>query len=587
MWKNYKNFRLASYVWAYYLNKASEEQMQKDIDTFMAYAPLRKVYLENHRGLVEVPPEKIKQARTIFEKNGIEVSGGFTSTALVDGERKPSVFDTYCYTDERHRESYLKSIEDLASAVDEIILDDYFFTSCKCDKCIAAKGNRTWSEYRLDLLEEFSREMVARAKAVNPKLNFIIKYPAWHKSFHQTGYQPGKQKDIFDMIYTGTETREAIYNCQHLQRYHSYSILRLMENVAPDKNGGGWIDPGGSGDNINRFLEQAEVTMFAKAKELMVFNFEAVLRPDDYVLPALGKDLYRVDQICSQINNPVGVSVYEPYNSDGEDLVYNFLGMGGIAFEPVPYFDDQAPVIFLTESSAKDPDIINKLKMYVQNGGNAVITNGFLRATYDKGIKDITSVQLTGRLISGSEYMIGNKNYCNANYIVKGDGPVLFECFQHKDNATWCDVTVCCNENNSPILTEEEYGRGRFFVMNLPQNYADLYRLPEKVWETFAKHLSMGQRVYAAADGKFSFFAYDNDIYGVQNYMSHSITVRFVVRGECEGLKDIETGKVHDITIPLPVPSYAGDAASVIPEDPEFAIDVEVRPGKYNFFTVL
>ena len=75
------------------------------------------------------------------------------------------------------------------------------------------------------------------------------------------------------MIYTGTETRNACYSPQHLQLYESYSIIRLLENTAPGRNGGGWIDQGGSSDNLSRWLDQANATMLAKAKELMLFNF--------------------------------------------------------------------------------------------------------------------------------------------------------------------------------------------------------------------------------------------------------------------------------------------------------------------------
>lgn len=582
----YKNFQVASYVNAYYTSKISDEQLGKDIEKFLYYVPLKKVYIENHRGLVDVPKERMVELKKIYESYGIEVSGGITATVLVDDERKPSIFDTFCYTDPRHRERFLKLVEDLASVVDEIILDDFFFTACRCEMCIEAKGEQTWAEYRLNLLEEFSKEIVARAKEINPKMNFIIKYPAWYKSYHETGYYPEKQKDIFDMIYTGTETREAVYNAQHLQRYHSYAIMRLEENMAPGKNGGGWIDPGGAGDNINRFLEQAEHTMFAKAKELMLYNFEIVLDPTIKCLPALGWDLIRVDDIVGKIGKPIGVSAYEPYNSDGEDLLYNFLGMGGIAVEPEPDFNEKAPVILITETCKKDEQIVEKMKAYLKNGGNIVMTTGFFKAMYDRGIRDLTSVQLTGRCFYGKEFTISNRNY-TSGYFAYAKELVLFDILQYKDNASWSDITIVCNELNGPLLTEEDYGKGRFFILNVPQNHADLYKLPEKVWETIAKHMSMGQKVYVASDEKCSFFAYDNNVYGVMNYAPHESIIRVIIRGECKGLQDIETGEIMDLVIPMPKPEKQVDAASVIPEESEFAVDIRVNEGAYRFFRVL
>lgn len=54
----------------------------------------------------------------------------------------------------------------------------------------------------------------------------------------------------------------------------------------------------------------------------------------------------RVDKIVGQLGNPVGVSTYEPYDSDGEDQLINYVGMCGIPLEPTPIFDDKAPVLF-------------------------------------------------------------------------------------------------------------------------------------------------------------------------------------------------------------------------------------------------
>ena len=174
--KPYQNFQVAAYVYAYYLRDADDAAIQRDIDFYRQYIDLRKVYVENHRGTVDIPVERMRQVKALFEKNGIETSGGITSTQLVDGVRKPSYYDTFCYTDPRHRQEYKRIVSELAQVFDEIILDDFFFTACRCEMCIEAKGDRSWMEYRLGLMEEFSHEIVDLAKEINPKLNFIIKY---------------------------------------------------------------------------------------------------------------------------------------------------------------------------------------------------------------------------------------------------------------------------------------------------------------------------------------------------------------------------------------------------------------------------
>jgi len=51
-----------------------------------------------------------------------------------------------------------------------------------------------------------------------------------------------REPKIFDGIYTGTETRDPEMTDQNLQPYESYQIFRYFENIAPGRNGGGWVD---------------------------------------------------------------------------------------------------------------------------------------------------------------------------------------------------------------------------------------------------------------------------------------------------------------------------------------------------------
>ena len=219
--ENYRNFSMASYRYAYYADKVTDGELREAMETYLRVLPLKKVYVENHRATTDVPVKRLREIRAILEEYGVQVSGGITSTVLVNGIQKPALFDTFCYTDPLHRAEYLRIVREVAEAFDEIILDDYFFTSCRCEMCIAVKGKRSWKDFRQQQMKLFSQEIVAEAKRVNPKVNFIIKYPNWYESHQATGYNPGIQKNIFDMIYTGTETREPFYAAQHLQRYES------------------------------------------------------------------------------------------------------------------------------------------------------------------------------------------------------------------------------------------------------------------------------------------------------------------------------------------------------------------------------
>lgn len=582
--RKFDNFKIAAYVFAYYLEMADEARIQRDIDYYRQYIHLDKVYIENHRGKVDISQDKLRLARAVFEKNGIEVAGGITSTQFVNGIRKPTYYDTFCYTDPDHRKEYLRIVRELAEVFDEIILDDFFFTACRCEMCIEAKGSRSWSQFRLDMMEQFSHEIVDLAKSVNPSMNFIIKYPNWYESYQETGYNPEKQKDIFDMIYSGTETREPIYTEQHLQRYESYSIVRLLSNIAPGRNGGGWIDPFGSYQNVNNLFEQANLTLLAKAPELMLFNFSELV--DSTLVPALGVELRRTDEFLSKAGNPVGLSAWEPYNGDGEDQLYNYLGMCGIPVEPSPEFRADAPTVLFTQSTAHAEDCVEKLEKFVREGGNAIVTVGFFRAVYDRGIKDLTSVRLTGRHVLGSEYMLTHSNYCDMHF-AKGREQVLFEILSYKNNATNSDITLIAGEQNFPIMTEDNYAKGRLFILNVPENYADLYKLPCEVIRGINKHLSMGQKVYLDCTPKYNLFYYDNDVFAIQSYHPMIDTCRVIVRGECKGLRDMRTGETFTDFLPLARPAMKSDATTIIDEPYEYSFPVKMEPCSLRFFELI
>jgi hypothetical protein len=106
----------------------------------------------------------------------------------------------------------------------------------------------------------------------------IIKYPNWYEHFQGLGFNLEAQPKLFDRIYTGTETRDAMLSNQHLQPYHGYSIVRYFENIKPGGNGGGWVDPFGM-TSADRYAEQLWLTLFAKAPEISLFDFRSLQRP--------------------------------------------------------------------------------------------------------------------------------------------------------------------------------------------------------------------------------------------------------------------------------------------------------------------
>ena len=122
-------------------------------------------------------------------------------------------------------------------------------------------------------MDEVSRDLVVGpARAVNPKVKVIIKFPNWYEHFQANGYDLDQEPKIFDGIYTGTETRDPVITDQHLQQYESYQIVRYFDNIAPGRNGGGWVDTYDT-RYLDRYAEQLWDTMLAKAPQIMLFQY--------------------------------------------------------------------------------------------------------------------------------------------------------------------------------------------------------------------------------------------------------------------------------------------------------------------------
>ncbi|HPR61719.1 MAG TPA: hypothetical protein PLF35_12270, partial [Prolixibacteraceae bacterium] len=240
--RNYKGFKTSVYTRAYEVQKMEDQAwLESTWETISSQLDVDKIYLETHRDLLIVDEATLTKAKKFFESKGIETAAGITYT--ID---ESNLFETFCYTNPEHLKKVQEIIEYSASHFDEVILDDFFFTSCKCELCVEAKGDRSWSEYRLELMHNAAINSILKpAKAVNPNVKVIIKYPNWYDHFHELGFNLETQPHLFDGVYTGTETRDAVRSNQHLQPYLGYLVYRYYNNLAPGKNGGGWVDTGG------------------------------------------------------------------------------------------------------------------------------------------------------------------------------------------------------------------------------------------------------------------------------------------------------------------------------------------------------
>ena len=182
--KAYESFKVSIYVRAYEVDKMKDiHWLDSTWNVISQQLEVDKIYLETHRDLLVVEDATLEQAKKFFHDRGIETAGGITYTI-----NEANSFETFCYSNPEHRKMVQKIAEHTAKHFDEFILDDFFFTSCKSDIEIKAKGMQSWTDYRLKLMTEAGRDLVLKpAKKVNPQVKVIIKYPNWYDHFQGLG----------------------------------------------------------------------------------------------------------------------------------------------------------------------------------------------------------------------------------------------------------------------------------------------------------------------------------------------------------------------------------------------------------------
>lgn len=561
----YDNFQVAIYCRAQEVNRMGDtawlEEKWKEVSS---QVHVDKVYLETHRDTLLVSADAIEAARKFFLDRGIKVAGGITFTIS-----EPNRFETFSYSNPDHRAKARQIAEFTAKHFDEFILDDFFFTSTKSEYDIAAKGNRSWTDYRLQLMADAARDLViGPAKAVNPKVKVVIKYPNWYDHFQSLGFNLADGPKRFDGIYTGTETRDPVISAQHLPAYLGYNIVRYFENLAPGRNRGGWVDPYAS-RYADRYAEQLWLTLFAHAREITLFNFVDVGLPitpanrapwqshetsfdfDQLISAAkvnnaghevnfasiAGQTFTRVDRFLGQLGKPIGLKSYKPFNSGDEAFLQDYLGMIGLPMNIVPEFPTDDAIVLLTAQAAMDPAIVDKIEARLRAGGKVVITSGLLRKLQGHGIERIAEIEDSGHLALVKDYTVGWS-------LVHGEKSILIPQIKYRTNDSWELVSAVAGESGWPLLHDADYATGHLYVLTIPENYSDLYEIPAAALNAIRSTLTSSLPVQLEAPGKVSLFLYDNNTFIVESFRDEPTDVAITTGLAHSAIEELPSGEI-------------------------------------------
>lgn len=631
---HHKNFIVSTYA----IHGTVQSLMNGDLDPAVTWSNLTrnlkidKLYLEVMRNYTLVDEAGLEKLKKFYEDQGVEVCGG-----LAYSVSESYGYQGFDYADPEHREFVKKAAELAARHFDEILLDDYYFFNRKTDHAIKAKGDKSWTQYRLEAMRDVTENLIVKpAKAVNPKCKVIIKMANWYDQYAGMGNDTEKVPLIADGMFSGTESRLWFGQEQHLQPYLSYDIMRFMDNLKPGINKGGWVDQGGS-TPIDRYAEQVQNTVFARCPEMCCFHYGGMLmrirpnsvssrtwadQPTTLNLADLEKQygleerdlifadiaaytLAQADKVLSNVGRPVGIKTYTPYHATGEEFLHDYLGMIGLPMDIFPQFPTDADMVLLTEQAKWDPDIIRKIKSQLEAGKSVCVTSGFVRAMKGKGIEDLCEIEATGTTVPVRRFAFagGPGAPFRGRGAARREGePDPFEAprdilipeikyFNILTHDAWGDALgISPGGTTYPILLSCDYSKGKLYVLTIPNDPADLYALPSTVLSVIRASLGRAEPVRIDnASAQVALFRYDNNAFIVQNYLATESEVTVSVEGKVGGIRNLLTGET---VAPTPEPERGfgrrGGFGGRAPDGPapRTSFQVKVLPHSYMAFAV-
>ena len=321
------------------------QQSQTTIDA-LKRLHIQHVYLESIRGVEAAPLETLTAARDALLANGIGVSAGiatiFGEGFGVDSD-KPGIWMNY--QAEATQRDLADHISKIAPLFDELIVDDFLATDDESAGSLQARGERSWSEYRLELMTQISKEfIIAPARKANPDIRVVLKYPQWYDRFHRFGYNVVTGHQLYDRIWVGTETRNPdTVRFGFVQPTQGFINYTYIKSFAGEKMGGAWFDFGDC--TPGAYLMQAYQSVMAGARELVLFETGSIIANHECLSPFRERQaaVSTLGEIVSDARL-VGIPSYKPAHSEASDAlgganlyIYDYLACMGLT--PVMFND--------------------------------------------------------------------------------------------------------------------------------------------------------------------------------------------------------------------------------------------------------
>ncbi len=520
------------------------ESFQERFTAMQRQYAAEKIYIEIYRHGQTLDKEHFERFATFFRQEGLEVACGLTTD---EPENNAGGFDTLCYTDPESHKILEQAVRYAAVLSDELLIDDFLFTNCRCKRCISQKGKSSWADFRVELMQNMLESIILpTVKTVNPNCQVVLKFPNWFHGYNNLGYslKNSFKKDV--QIYAGAETRDPVYTQQHLPKYLSYFTTRLL-SLGPNGLNGAWVDAYETTGNWTYFAQQIEYALFAKAKEISLFSLSDLMTAQyKLALPIAGEVVSSAEDILSMLGTPSGIGAYLPEGGLGEDYIHGFIGACGIPLEPNLKWPKIEPTILLTESSSIDEHLIDRMHNSLMDGRDVVITSGLLKKIQSETFwNSFAHIEVLNQTIDSRRFAYSVDGGVTFAGVSESATKMRFPVIKFRNNDAWELLAALGESTSCPLFLKLEYGRANLYIWTTPDDPGHLPLLPSKVLNAIRKILAGNDAPIAfRGPGNIHLFTYDNDVVILSSQLPYLDSITLELRHGYTAIEDLETGEI-------------------------------------------
>ncbi len=531
-------------------------QFIKTVDYFAPVRPY-KVYLEGSSEK-EVDIALMKKVADRFRSMGVKVSGSMVAV----GRRGPSV-----YNNEDDMATLERRMRALARVFDNIILDDWLFTTATDEKSVKERGNQSWADYRTRLiLEQSKKHIIDAAKEVNPNAKVIIKYPNWYEGHRENGYDVYLETMQFDNMAVGIETRNRMTHDQHIPIYSGYIFQKWFASVDPKKWVGAWLDNYDMKGDDNDYVAQVWQAVLAETPEVILWCAGQLYPdvPSSDVYPHFCEMLPEFDKVAGLLNGPSrGVPIYLPYGSTGEYNIFGYLGMAGIPLAPVAQFPTESQNAIFTLHSLQDSKLAEEMLGRLRNGRDVFMTWGLWLKLQNTEFKNTLSLVDAGGSVLSSEFRV---RLGWDQQLIKADKPFAFP---RIETTTWPyvrDVAVEQDDYDYGVLLSAQYLKGTIYVLNMPENSYDLLRLPVQALNAIRRPFNKNLQAQLDGPGGVAMYMFGSKQYVLYNMSDQTapLSLKFENKIPYSGWNELVHGKQLTISEDTSFVRFEGPVVSSV-----------------------